>query len=207
MRKVKIDTLVTIKNYAAGQNGAMLVALDENLSIEGMYGKKGDKKINLLICTAMVDKADAEALVQYVDDVTPTSRVILVSKKFLRLRNTTQLALLEIQNSAMQVVTPETSETRRLYGEYCAIERFGKIEVAIARRKEQTVKNKSLNKATRGVHQAHVKELRKERTTVGGSLFDIFKLLGAKESFLDPIDLDEIIEDDELATPEPAITN
>ena len=166
-----LNNFVVIKGYEAGKGGNMLVSLDENLLIldNAIIDYKGrQKSVTTLICTAIIkDEKVIDSIAEMVDQDTPANRVIVVSKKFTKLPKKRQLALLEIQNSAIALESKfDTSNmSRRAYGEICAIERYGKLAVRCAVKKERKVLDKSIAKASKGLHWGYKKNEVTEKFT------------------------------------------
>ena len=100
---MKVTNLISVKGYSAGTAGNMLISLDDELISDQIY-RVGNKELGsteLLLCVAYVNDPDEERiLAKYVDDtsVTPVDKVIVVSRKFMSLRNKTQIILLERHN-------------------------------------------------------------------------------------------------------------
>ena len=164
---MKLTNMISIKGYNAGKEGNMLISLDTQLRVGdcSFISPKGQEKhVECMICTATVDlPEDQNILEELVDDDTPCNKVIVVNKQFLKLSNKKQLALLEIQNAMLEVETPQTNVSRRSYGEIAAIEKYGKIAVRTAIKKERKEAHRSIFKAATGLHRQYKKDVKQEK--------------------------------------------
>lgn len=159
MVNVDIKKLVTINNYEAGVDGNLLVVAEDNVTPVSIIGHKGvPKDIAVLLCTAKIkDKSLQDELADYTDENTACNRVIVVSKKFLKLSNKKQLALLQIENSRAKT-DPDTNIDGVIAGEVDAIEKFGKWTTYRAVTKARKVRERSTKKATRWLHNDYKKD-------------------------------------------------
>ena len=98
---MKLTNLVKIENYDAGNNGNLLVSFDENLSIK-LDSSVDKSNVRLYIAGAKVAGKNAEFFKDKVDEDTPYDKIIVVNKKFMKLSNKKQLALLQYQNLKLQ---------------------------------------------------------------------------------------------------------
>ena len=158
---MKVTNLITVKGYKAGVGGNMLVSLDDELVSDQIY-RVGDKElgsIDLLMCVAYINDEDEEKLLaKYVDDpaVTPTDKVIVVSRKFMSLRNKSQLILLERHNRLEDDVVISCNQDRNSRANVMTISQYGAfrcrrafaIETRIRERSEMKM-GKKLGKATK----------------------------------------------------------
>ena len=158
---MKVTNLITVKGYKAGAAGNMLVSLDDELVSDQIY-RVGDKElgsIDLLLCVAYINDEDEEKLLaKYVDDpaVTPTDKVIVVSRKFMSLRNKAQLILLERHNRLEDDVVISCNQDRNSRANVMTISQYGAfrckrafaIETRIRERSEMKM-GKKLGKATK----------------------------------------------------------
>ena len=154
---MKITNLVTIKGYEAGKGGNLLVSLDDQLCQDIAHGKKG-RHVNMMICTAFL-KEESPVLMKHVDVDTRADRVIVVSKKFMRLGNKKQLALLLRENIANQTESTN-SEVCRSEGNIAAYEAYGKIVAGMAISKADKVIRRSEKKCATGLHHQYKKDAR-----------------------------------------------
>lgn len=159
MVNVTIEKLVTIKNYSAGIDGNLLVVTEDQVSPITIIGHKGEPKdIHVLLCTAAITDSELQdELAGYCDEYTPCNRVIVVSKKFLKMRNKKQLALLQIESSRVGVTNQKTNLDGIITGEIDAIEKYGKWCTYRAVNKAKRVKEKSIKKATFLMHHNYKK--------------------------------------------------
>lgn len=98
---MKLTNLVKIENYDAGNNGNLLVSFDENLSIK-LDSSVDKSNVRLYIAGAKVAGKNAEFFKDKVDEDTAYDKIIVVNKKFMKLSNKKQLALLQYQNLKLQ---------------------------------------------------------------------------------------------------------
>lgn len=158
---MKVTNLITVKGYKAGAGGNMLVSLDDELVSDQIY-RVGDKElgsIDLLLCVVYINDEDEEKLLaKYVDDpaVTPTNKVIVVSRKFMSLRNKAQLILLERHNRLEDDVVISCNQDRNSRANVMTISQYGAfrckrafaIETRLRERSEMKM-GKKLGKATK----------------------------------------------------------
>lgn len=140
---MKITNLLAVKNYEAGRDGNLLVAIDEELVAKAY--RVNDKTMNIcpLICTAYVKNPDDQKrLRKHTDGKTPVDRVIVVSKKFQSLFNKTQLILLEKQNAIEDVTDPDSDVEVQVYAEVAAMAKFGVFRSKMAFHKAQSILEK-----------------------------------------------------------------
>ena len=156
---MKITNLITVKNYAAGQNGNLLVSLDENLVQEqsfAEYGADKDSQVKMLICVAYVDdEAAQEILKKYVDDpeITPVDRLIVVSKRFMKLSNKKKLILLERQNRLEDDIEVTSNMDRLSYANVMTIGEYGRFFSKLAFHTENRIREKSEQKIGAAIHR------------------------------------------------------
>lgn len=148
---MKITKLVTIKNYVVEDRTTMPVVLVENL--EETIGGKTPMKY--MICTLHLTSGagDIEGLPEY---------VIAVNKKFLRLRNKNQLALIALENEKMlqSQYDFETNKGVEFAAKAEVIAIYGKYRFNRANNKITKYEKKSLMKATAGAHRQYKKDLK-----------------------------------------------
>ena len=159
---MKITNLLVVKNYEAGRDGNLLVAIDEELVAKAY--RVNDKTMNIrpLICTAYVkNPEDQKRLKKHTDGETPVDRVIVVSKKFQSLFNKTQLILLEKQNAIEDVTDPDSDVEVQVYAEVAAIAKFGVFRSKMAFHKAQSILEKDEVKVGKKLH-ANEKKREKE---------------------------------------------
>ena len=167
---INVKKLATIKNYQAGTNGNLLVVIQESVTPVSIIGHKSvEKQIEVLLCTATIkDKALQDELSEHVDANTRCNKVIVVSNKFMKLRNKKQLALLEIENARANV-TQETNVDGIIVGEASSIEKFGKWCTYRAVNKARKVREKSTKKATKWLHRDYKKDCKEEAKLAGAA--------------------------------------
>lgn len=165
MVNVNIEKLVSIKNYDAGVNGNLLVVSEDEVKPISIVGHKGESKdVQVLLCTAKVETKELQdELSEHVDEETSCNRVIVVSKKFLKLRNKKQLALLQIENSRASIRNQKTNVDGVISGEIDSIEKYGKWCTYRAVNKARRVREKSTKKATRWLHHDYKKDCKAEQ--------------------------------------------
>lgn len=177
--ELKIDTLANVKGYPAGKNGNLLTFVVDKLQPVVVISPKGDEKpVAVMCCTATVKDSEVrEYLGKMCDTITPSDKIILVSKAFMRLWNKTQLALLTIENckankeyrnyaSAYDADTGEVfsfDQNGTIIGEVLAIERYGKIRAIHAINRAHRYRLKSEWNSTFGLHHAALKNKRQEK--------------------------------------------
>ena len=170
---MKITNLIEIKNYAAGQNGNLLVSLDDNLVQEQSFAELGagkESQVKMLICVAYVDdEAAQEILARYVDDpeITPVDRVIVVSKRFLRLCNKKKLILLERQNRLEDDIEVTSNMDKQSYANIMTIGEYGRFFSRLAFRTEDRVRERSESRIGGRVHRAMRKGMRGQTYGMG----------------------------------------
>lgn len=161
---MNISNLVTIKNYDAGKNGNLLVSLDEDLKVsEKFSSKKGDREVKVMIATAFVrDKNVLAELAMQTDQFTPSNRVIVVNKKFMRLPNKMKLALLADQNAKLDLDMDdvESNIDRQVHGEMEAMKRVGIIPTKLALDQARKTRERSEMWASRGRHREYKKSMK-----------------------------------------------
>lgn len=161
---MNISNLVTIKNYDAGKNGNLLVSLDEDLKVsEKFSSKKGDREVKVMIATAFVrDKNVLSELAMQTDQFTPSNRVIVVNKKFMRLPNKMKLALLADQNAKLDLDMDdvESNVDRQVHGEMEAMKRVGIIPTKLALDQARKTRERSEMWASRGRHREYKKSMK-----------------------------------------------
>ena len=176
---MKLNNLINVKGYEAGRNGNMLVSLDDKLVQEKNWnnGKK-DFDIKMLLCTAYVDDPEARAeLEKYTDGTAPVDRIIVVSKKFCRLFNKTQLILLHERNAREDVADDVSCfEEIESYGRVETIRQFGKFRSKMAFDKERKIMEASEMKAGKAMNKLQKKQEKevKKAMNSGKNLRDIF---------------------------------
>lgn len=110
--EVTLSNLVTIEGYAAGQGRCPFVSQVKNLEIAHMgvnatkLKKAKTLAVNALICTASIPESAAvlkETLAAKSDGNSkiPTTFIIVVSDKFMKLSKKQQLVLLELESSKL----------------------------------------------------------------------------------------------------------
>jgi len=147
---MKLTNLVTIKGYAAGKNGNMLVSLDDKLVQERAYSTaKKDYNIRMLICTAYVEDPESQAeLAKHADQYTPTDRVIVISKKFMHLLPKTRLILLMNENAQASIEDEVSSNYEAVsYGHVETIANFGRLRSSLAFNKARKIMERDERKA------------------------------------------------------------
>lgn len=155
---MKITNLLAVKNYEAGRDGNLLVAIDEELVAKAY--RVNDKTMNIrpLICTAYVkNPEDQKRLKKHTDGETPVDRVIVVSKKFQSLFNKTQLILLEKQNAIEDVTDPDSDVEVQVYAEVAAMAKFGVFRSKMAFHKAQSILEKDEVKVGKKLHATEKK--------------------------------------------------
>lgn len=144
---MNITNLVQIKNYEAGKNGNLLVALDDNL-VQTQHWSNNKKvfDIRMLLCTAYVDSLEAQdKLREYTDGSVPVNRIIVVSRKFMRLFNKTQLILLYERNVREDVLGKcGCYEEIDSYGKMETVRKYGKFRSKMAFDKERKLSEKDI---------------------------------------------------------------
>ena len=175
---MKIDNLVTIKGYTAGKNGCLLVSLDENFSLHhvntfgGILGntpKEYDIRGDASICMVPDGKA-LEWAESKTDDDTPANFIIVVSPRFMKLSNKSQLILLERENVAARkyydafIKSSDDKYTDGLSlkgcviaGDLAAMEKYGAMRASWTIRKEQHRINSDEMRAGKRMHRAYKK--------------------------------------------------
>ena len=148
---MKISKVVTIKNYEAEDTTMMPVVLVENLE-ESIGGKCAMK---YMICTLHLTNAsgDTEGLPDY---------VIAVNKKFLKLRNKNQLALIALENEKrlQSQYSFETNKGVVSAAKAEVITMYGKFRFNRATGKSEKFEKKALSKVTAGAHRQYKKDLK-----------------------------------------------
>ncbi len=166
---MKVTNLISVKGYSAGTAGNMLISLDDELISDQIY-RVGNKELGsteLLLCVAYVNDPDEERiLAKYVDDtsITPVDKVIVVSRKFMSLRNKTQIILLERHNRLEDDVVISCNQDRNSRANIMTISQYGAfrckrafaIETRIREKSELKI-GKKLGKATR----KHIKQMKR----------------------------------------------
>lgn len=154
---MKITTLLTVKNYEAGRDGNLLIAIDDEM-IAKAYNING-KVLNVkpLICTAYIRDKNAQEKLKKHTNNTPFDRVIVVNKKFQSLFNKTQLILLERQNALEDVVDPDTDVEVRVYADVAAMAKYGALRSKIAFHKAGHIMEKAECKIGRKLHAVEKK--------------------------------------------------
>lgn len=163
---MKITNLIQVKNYEAGRNANLLVALDDQLIQELSY--KTDKKtydIRMLITTANVtNPEDQNYLRRFTDGTVDCSRVIVVGKKFLHLFNKTQLILLAERNHREDVIDSASCDEEVVsYGHVQTISQFGSFRSQMAFNKERRIMEFDERRAGNGLKKQNKKELKKAK--------------------------------------------
>lgn len=180
---MNISNLVTIKNYPAGKNGNLLVSLDENLKVSETFpSKKGNREVSVMIATAIVrDDAVINELAMKADQFTPTNRVIVVNKKFMRLPNKMKLALLVDQNAKLDLDSQEIESNvdRQVHGEMAAMEGVGILATKFALDTARKTRERSEMWASRGRHREYKKSVKALNTL--GQATEIFEDLLAND--------------------------
>ena len=180
---MKITKLVTIKNYVVEDRTTMPVVLVENL--EETIGGKTPMKY--MICTLHLTSGagDTEGLPEY---------VIAVNKKFLRLRNKNQLALIALENEKMlqSQYDFETNKGVEFAAKAEVIAIYGKYRFNRANNKITKYEKKSLMKATAGAHRQYKKDLK--------SIAKLGQAANGLDDFVDDDD-DEVIQTNQGKTP------
>lgn len=173
---MKITKLVTIKNYVVEDRTTMPVVLVEDLE-ESIGGKSPMK---YMICTLHLTSGagDTEGLPEY---------VIAVNKKFLRLRNKNQLALIALENEKMlqSQYDFETNKGVEFAAKAEVIAIYGKYRFNRANKKVTKYEKKSLMKATAGAHRQYKKDLK--------SIAKLGQAANGLDEFIDDDD-DEVIQ-------------
>lgn len=160
---INVSNLISIKNYNAGVNGNLLVVAQDKVQPVSFIGHKGkDKFVDVLLCTAKIlDEETIKEIERFVDEKTPANRVIVVSKKFLKMRNKKQLALLTIESTKAAIGNKQSTNVDGLIlGETEAVEIYGKYATYRAVNKARKVREKSTKKATRWMHHDYKKDCR-----------------------------------------------
>lgn len=174
---MNISNLVTIKNYPAGKNGNLLVSLDEDLKVSETFpSKKGNREVSVMIATAIVrDAAVINELAKRADQFTPTNRVIVVNKKFMRLPNKMKLALLVDQNAKLELDSEEIESNvdRQVHGEMAAMEEVGILATKLALDTARKTREHSEMWASRGRHREYKKSMKALNTL--GQATNIFE--------------------------------
>lgn len=170
---MKITNLITVKKYNAGRNGNMLISLDDELVSDQIF-RVGDKElgsIDLLLCVAYVNDPDVEKILEkYVDDpaITPTDKVIVVSRKFLSLRNKTQLILLERHNRLEDDVVISCNQDRNSRANIMTISQYGSFRCKRAFGIETRIREKSefkIGKRLRSATKKYSKQQKHNKNT------------------------------------------
>ena len=182
---MNISNLINIKKYPAGKNGNLLVSLDENLVVnEKFSSKKGEREVKVMIATAYVrDKAVIAELEKKVDAITPANKVIVVNKKFTRLPNKLQLALLVDQNAKLDLDSDEVKSNidRQVHGEMAAMQEVGIIATKLALDTARKTRERSEMWASRGRHSEY-KKSQKALQSLGNTAQVFQGLLDAESS-------------------------
>ena len=132
---MQLTNLIRIKGYAAGQNGNMLVSLDDKLVQDMKWPtKRQPKQVKMMITTAYVDDpATREFLRQYTDGNSPTDRIIVVNHDFTLLFNKTKLILLNNENAKRDVeYTVSCDSEAESYGHITTMAQYGRIRSKMA---------------------------------------------------------------------------
>lgn len=169
---MKLNNLIQVKGYEAGKNGNMLVSLDDKL-VQDRNWNNGKKEfdIKMLLTTAYVDDPEDQAqLAKYTDGTSPVDRVIVVSKKFCRLFNKTQLILLHERNAREDVVDDVACyEEVESYGRVETYRQFGKFRSKMAFDKERKIMEKDEIKAGKAMHKFQKKQEKQVKKAVNSN--------------------------------------
>ena len=167
---MKLTNLVSIKGYSAGLGGNLLVSLDDKLVQDRAYATaKKDYSVRMLICTARVeDPAAQEELRKHVDAFTPVDRVIVVSKKFMRLLPKTRLILLMNENSQAMIEDEVSSNYEaESFGHVETMANFGVIRSSIAFSKARKLREKDERRAGSACKRFYRKTSRQLKKEMG----------------------------------------
>lgn len=205
VQNVEVGNLVTIKNYPAGHGYNRFVSYVPELAPVSLIDRRGVKRlIRAMICTATVEpdselyKKLYEEAIKIPDCGDPefmASKIILVDKKFMKLPNKQQLALLNIEFEKALDLTDglagiksqmdcfeRTSLEQQIGAEISTIELFGKRVFKRATRKAERLLRSSEFKATRGLHREYVKSIKAAKKAVTNN----------KSSVLESVEIDDM---------------
>ena len=148
---MKLTNLIEVKGYAAGRNGNLLVSLDDDLVQEHAYRtNKKEYKIRMMICTAYIDDPNTRQLLadKYTDGSVQTDRIIVVSKKFMKLFPKTKLILLFNQNAREEILGSASCDKEvDSFGHVETMAKFGIIRSRLAFDKARKYQEKFERKA------------------------------------------------------------
>lgn len=206
MMNLDVSKLFQVKNYSAGKEGNMLIFLVDKLTpVTVQNGKGKEVNIQVLICTAKVSKSeDRDKIEELVDCETPCTDVILVSKKFKRLSNKVQRALLEVENAKYNTLVARGADTNvdsLIYGEIAAVEKFGKLIGFYAINKADRIRKRSQKKACKGLHRQYKKDCKMLKNLQASGISDDDDFFD-EEEFLE-VPLDEVPKAGGTSSPEP----
>lgn len=175
---MKINNLVTVKGYTAGENGCLLVSLDENFTLNHVntfggilgntpkeYDIRGDASVWMVPDGKALEWAESKT-----DDNTPANFIIVVSPRFMKLSNKSQLILLERENVAARKYYDSICKTENtnitdglslkscvIAGDLAAMEKYGAMRASWTIRKEQKRINSDEIRAGKHMHRAYKK--------------------------------------------------